>query len=284
MVLIYENEKGSLMLGGKGNPWRLTDSSGFGLPEKSYQRAEYITRPGRVTLREKAESRVMTLRGDFAGSVSEISKAMGILNVPGVLSIYHGERVRRINAYCTHCEFLKKKGVYREFVLQFTADNPYFEGEKALVVPLFLRVDKVSGSFALPCIFTERFFDITIKNGGAVRTEPVFVISCVKKNGDEPEAIIRLENRSTAKVFQLNYAMEEGETIVVDIGGRRVTSDRKTEENNDGNLLYFLSEDTFLHQLYLEQGENDFSFSTDNSDTEYAVQCRFKELFLEAVI
>ena len=284
MVLCYENALGTLQFGGGNELWNITDYSGFSPAEKSFQTLSYAESDGQITLRERVEPRLITLKGDCRVSRAEFSKGMRILNQRGCLSVLVDNSFRRIFTYCCHFELQKKHGDWRTFILQLMADDPYFLGEKEIQLPLYSREDLASGKINLPCLFTRRVMSGVILNQGDVATEPILTIICKKSGTDGDETGILIENKTTGQCFCLQYSMQAGEEIKVDIPRRTITSNIKTEDNNQGNLIYCMSSDTVLKNMYLVPGENQFEARNFNPTSDILVTCTFDEKFLEAVI
>lgn len=284
MRIYYENKFGTLRLDGGQGLWSITDSSGLELPEKTFQTVSYAASPGQLTLREHPEARVITLRGDCRADREALHEAMRILNQGGQLSVIDKGRVRRADVYCSHFELKKRKGCFREFILQLTADDPYFEGESAVEQALYSRKNLVQSQFSLPCVFTTRLMSSVVINEGDAETEPVFTIVC-KNAGELGEKTgILIENQTTGAVLNLRYVMQTDEVVTVDIPGRQITSNLISEENNQGNLIYCLSMDTVMKSLSLRPGENRFEVKNLNVGSDIVVTCRFFEKYLEAVI
>lgn len=283
MRLCYENEIGMIWFGGGTEHWNITNYSGLSLAEKSFFTASYAESPGQVTLRQKAEARVVTLRGDYAGDTANLSLGMRILNEKGRLTITDGVKIRRIDAYCSRFEIQKPCGIYREFVVQFTADDPFFEGAETEEMALYSREDLVESKFELPCMFTKRIMTSDVYNHGDVASEPVFIIFCNKASCDGMSGIL-LENETTGARFNLQYALQEGETVTVDVARRSITSDAIREDNNKGSLIFFMSHDTILKNMYLVPGNNRFTVTNMAADSDMVVTCRMKEKYLEAVM
>lgn len=283
MEFRYENQAGSLCFGGGKGLWNITDASGLGLVEKSFQVVSYAMTAGQITLNEKAAARHITLRGDCCGSQAEVSRGIRILNQKGKISIFSGSRTRCIEAYCSHFEMDKPKHGLRTFIIQFTADDPYFESAEPTDCALYSREDLISGSFTLPCVFTKRITDCVVCNNGDVRSEPVFTIMCKTVGENAQQHGFSIQNHTTGHGIKLEYDLSNNEMITIDIAKRQIVSNLQTEDNYDGNLIYYLSEDSFLHAMFMEVGENYFS-TVNYSGADMIVRCEVKEKHLEAVI
>ena len=77
--------------------------------------------------------------------------------------------------------------------------------------------------------------------------------------------------------------MAKNEMITIDIAKRQIVSNLQTEDNYNGNLIYFLSDDSFLHTMFMEVGDNHFS-TVNYSGADMIIRCEVKEKHLEAVI
>ncbi len=280
----FDNATGTLCFGNGNRTWNLTKIDGLALPEKTFQSIGYANMPGQRTIAEKAEARVITMRGDCHGGGREFSEGLRILNEKGRLTFVGGQKTRCIEAYCSHFEIQKRHGVYIEFIIQFICDDPYFTGQEPGQAALYDRRDKVTDSFKTPCVFTERITGANVLNNGDVETEPVFTITCVAAGLLGETHGIRIENHTTGNVFCLDYDMQTDEVITVDIPSRKIVSNFKNEENNNGNLINFLSKDTFLSQIYLAVGENRFTATNYSPESDIVVTCSYPEKYVEAVV
>ncbi|MBE7048676.1 MAG: hypothetical protein E7393_04830 [Ruminococcaceae bacterium] len=283
-MLCYENDWGSLQLYGGGGVWNVTECVGLELPNKVFQVVQYAEMPGQVTMQERAEARVVTLRGDCCGGRQALSEGMRILNQKGRLWIQGQGIFRQIEAYCSLFEIQKHHGEYVEFIMQFTCDDPYFGAEEPVRMAMYGRRDLVEGSFKMPCLFTSRLTTATIYNNGDVKAEPIFTIYCKSVGSGGDTQGICIENTTTGAKFMLDYTMVEGETITVDIPNRQIYSDLKTTDNNEGNLIEYISKDTYLSDLALVVGENQFTTSNYNVGSDIIIVCELKEKYLEAVM
>ena len=283
-VVEYENTIGKLCFGNGKELWNLTKIDGLGLPEKTFQSICYANMPGQLTIAEKAEPRVITMRGDCHGTSRDFSEGMRILNKKGRLTFTSAQKTRCIEAYCSHFEIQKRHGMYIEFIMQFTCDDPYFTGAEPSQAALYDRRDMVIDSFKMPCVFTERIIGANVLNKGDVESEPIFTIACVAAGISRETQGIRIENHTTGSVFCLNYVMQTDEVITVDIPNRKIVSNFENKNNNEGNLMDFLSKDTFLSSLYLAVGDNEFTATNYNVGSDILVTCSYPEKYLEAVM
>lgn len=283
MEFRYENQAGSLCFCGGGGLWNITDVSGLGLVEKSFQVVSYAMTEGQITLSEKATARHITLRGDCRADRAEISRGVRVLNQKGYISLLAGSVTRRIEAYCSHFEMEKPRHGLRTFIIQFTADDPYFEGAETMCRALYSREDLISSSFTLPCVFTKGITDCMVCNDGDVRCEPVFTVMCKKVGENTDQHGFSIQNHTTGHSLQLEYDMAKNEMITIDIAKRQIVSNLQTEDNYNGNLIYFLSDDSFLHTMFMEVGDNHFS-TVNYSGADMIIRCEVKEKHLEAVI
>ena len=283
-VVQYENAVGKLCFGGGRELWNLIKVDGLGLPEKTFQSICYANMPGQITISEKAEPRVITMRGDCHGGDRAFTEGMRILNQKGRLTFTNAQKTRCIEAYCSHFEVQKKHGMYIEFIVQFTCDDPYFTGAENCQAALYDRRNLVQNSFEMPCVFTERITGASVLNQGDVETEPIFTITCIKVGAPGETQGICIHNHTTGSVFSLDYVMQQDEVITVDIPNRKIVSSLVSENNNGGQLIHFLSKETVLGSLYLAVGENKFTAINYNVGGEMIVTCHYQEKYLEAMM
>ncbi|MBE7028130.1 MAG: hypothetical protein E7407_03745 [Ruminococcaceae bacterium] len=284
MHISFENEQGKIDL--NSTRWRLKEIEGLGLCEKNETIVTYPGIDGSELISSVTEKRTIIMSGDILlmdKAMSELSKAVRIFNKSGTLKIQSGHKKRKIKCRCSyfHAEKAEKKGHFQPFVIQFTADNPFFEDFEKQKISLFYREDLIKDSFTLPCEFSRRVSRVDIINSGDTDAMPAVYILCEKK-GDGEE--VRLTNHTTGKSFSLNYTMSTGEEICIDFENRNITSNIKNEANNYGNLLPFMSTDSFLSEFFLDTGVNDVEMFSLGANSKVTAYCIYGEKFIEAVI
>ena len=255
--------------------------SGLGLPKRDCAVIGYAGQPGQELLSCRDVGRVITLSFDLAaGAVEELSRVLGILYEPGVLTLENGARKRRISCRTEAVEEPEKRGpgLY-SLVAQFVCDKPYFTDEAPVRAPLFYRRDLIESGFLLPCVFTERQDSCVLKNLGDVAAEPVFTVANVGKEESTSEKQgILLKNGRTAKTLHLDYATAPGETLLVDVPGRQIVSSLW------GDVTDCLSPDSYLSDFVLLPGENPLLAESLRPGEALSVSLAYDNLYTEAVM
>ena len=283
MHMIFENEIGRIDL--NGGKWRIKDIDGLGLPEKTVKVISYPDTDGQELISAVTISRYITVSGDIKrknGERNEVSRAMRIFNKAGVLKISHGAMHRMIYCRCSsfNAGTQDRNASFQGFVLQLVCDYPYFEDFEHKKAVLFKRENLITGSFTLPCVFTKRISRINAVNYGDVLTRPKIYLFCEEAQKDG--ALIEIINHTSGQHFKLCYSMKEQEEIIVDFENRTLKSSVTNEENNFGNLLGYLSEDTFLSEFYFEPGVNDIECIY--SGGKIHTFCTYSNKYAEAVV
>ena len=195
-----------------------------------------------------------------------------------MLYIKSEELDRRI--YCNQIQLPDVTRVLRgkiaTFSVQFVCDNPFFEDIDDTVVALYKRTKRLETPFSLPAVFGEIVLGGNIEIKGGVSVEPVISIYYPTAL-EEVESII-LTNETTGKRVQLDYAPKGEESVTVDIKNRKIVS------STNGNIINYLSKDTFLGDFVLERGVNLISLSVGDLTPDFTVECRYNNLYNEAVI
>jgi len=284
MHISFENEQGKIDL--NGTRWRLKEIEGLGLCEKNETVVTYPGIDGSELISAATEKRTIIMSGDIIlkdKGINELSNAVRIFNKSGTLKIWSGHKKRKIECRCSYfrAEKRDKQGHIQPFVIQFTADNPFFEDFEKQKISLFYREDLIEDSFTLPCEFSRRVSRVNIINSGDTASMPKVYIFC-EREGDGEE--IRLINHTTGKSFSLSYAMTEGEEICIDFENRKITSNIKNEANNYGNLLPFMPSDSFLSEFFLDTGVNDVEMFSMGADAKTSAYCIYGAKYIEAVI
>lgn len=282
MYISYENESGKIDL--NSGRWRLKEIEGLGLCEKLETKVSYQGIDGSELISAVTESRTITMSGDILikeKGTAEITRAIKILNKGGTLKIQAGGKRRKIKVRCAYFRAEKgdKRANYQQFVLQLTADYPFFEEFTGKKISLFYREDLIKDSFTLPCMFSRRISRIKAVNSGDVKCMPKVYIICQKEGNS---GNITLINHTTEKQFSLDYSMTAGEEICIDFENRKITSNIK--DKNGGNLLSYMTQDSYLSEFYFEEGINDIEVLSLGEGSEMTAFCEYNPKFVEAVV
>lgn len=281
LLIKYRNSLGTIeMCGDRGKEIRVTSLEGMGPAEKEYDVAIFSGYDGQETISSRALPRYITIGMEFfsRNQAELVKNTLKILSQPGYLIIEDGNFSRRI--FCNQIKAPAPERILRgqisTLVVQFICDNPYFEDGQESGTSLYRRTKNLFGKFSLPRVFGETATGETINNVGVFPIEPIIAINCLKKLDKEETVIIA--NKTTGKSIKFTYAPKGNDEIIIDIKNRTIIS------NTLGNLINNLSDDSFLGDFVLVLGKNDISVSVGNVSSGFAVECRFSNLYDEAVI
>lgn len=268
MRLIYESERGSIVLG-KDADMRITEADGLGFLPKTRNMSGRAGVDGQYCMGEYVGARTITVSGDFLDSDDFIEKrAVRVLGADGTLIV--GSRC--IGAVCTLFEVSKKGAGYKSFILQLSADYPYFKDKTPKINVITETTRLLKTQFVLPKVFSTRYSRREVYNGGDTVCEPILELTALA-NG---EGSVVFEIEPSGKRIVLDYAMKRGEKVVADIENRAVTSDI------NGSILNALTADSYLSDFVLERGSNVISV-TNGIGTELTVICRHKNQYADAI-
>lgn len=296
MYLVYENDLGRIdMSGGGDGSWRITDITGLELAPKNINTVVYAGQDGQDTLSETTSPRTITIGGDIKNSGQgqyELSKALRVLNAPGVLKLYLEAKERSIKCRCNSFEVQKRNGAVQPFILQLIADKPHFEDLENTIIAIFKEEGNLNGTFTLPCVFTIRTSIANIMNLGDIKTEPIIYIYNISGGTGTPvpapappqKAGFEINNKTTGQSINLLYSSGPDEVVKIDIANRKITSDKPTASNNYGNLINYISYDTFLNAFWLNLGINSIEVLNHNERESINAICEFSNRYIEAVI
>ena len=286
MYITFENEAGKIQLGGGADPFYKTLSIiGLGLPVKNVSVIEHVHMRGQVLVCQKDVARVITIAGDICkrGELrQEIARFTKILYKEGFLKLRFGSKKRMIKCRCTDFEDPKRTGPYATFVMQFTADDPAFTDFDIVKQHVFKRENMIEGTYALPMVMTKRISGAQIINYGEIETFPLFYLTS-NLSGAASDDVVVIKNETTGSVIELGYTPGKDETVCIDVENARVTSNVKTEQNHEGNLIYEISDRTFLTDFCLVPGVNQITAACDNSSLLLHVVCEYYNRYIEAV-
>ena len=282
MYIAYENELGKINLN-KGL-WRVKDIEGLGFLKKAESVIRFSGEDGQELSESVIHSRIITIAGDILRKGAELERGIGILTKSGVLKIQSGAKQRKIFCRPTlfSAETSERNAVYQKYVLQLTADDPYFEDFEKKRVPLFLREDLVRESFTLPCVFTRRVSRTNVINSGNADTRPVICVVCEREGEGESFGIV-IRNHTTGQKFSLIYRMKQGEEIYINFKERTVTSNL-CGDGDDGNRIMYLSTDSFMSEFYFVPGVNDIETTDLDESCHLTAYGVYSNKYIEAVV
>lgn len=276
--LTYENEHGVVAFG-DGSFFGITSLVGFGLPAKEFNNVVYSGQQGAKTTSSRDLQRTMTIGGDFTGKVREITKIYKILYHKGTLKINYNGIKRQIDCHLiNNDDFIRQGGSdIWVYALQFTADSPYFTDFETTEKGILKRIDKISGTYTLPAIFTERITKSNVVNKGEITVYPIIEVKTFASENTESTLVVK--NNTTGAFITLTIAANKDDIITVDLPVRKIyTADGSVITNN-------ISDDTVLSNFVLIPGENEIEVHNsigDSSET-IVVTLKFKNEYVSAL-
>lgn len=280
MYMYYKNDAGKIDFRFGGDyPVRVTDIDGLYPLERTFNTVTYADIDGVDTISSSVHGRTVTVGGDIKISNKKfLCDILKVLDKPGELYMDFGEKKRKLVCRSAHFTPGERNSRYMRFVIVFSSDMPYFYGFDEETEYVRKREDIIGKNFILPCVFTSRSTENDIVVNGDAEIEPVFEITCIKEaTMPEEEPGICILNETTGESIKLCIYLLQDEAIEIDVENRKITS------NIRGNMLKFISEDTFLHRFKLVQGANHIKVISDNADEQINALCKYRCRYIEGV-
>lgn len=279
MYMYYKNDAGKIDFRFGGDyPVRITDIDGLYPLERTFNTVKYADIDGEDTISSSVSGRNVTVGGDIKISNKQFLRDMlKVLDKPGELYMDFGEKKRKLVCRSSHFTPGERNSKYMRFVIVFSSDMPYFYGFDEEREYIRKREDVVSKSFVLPCVVTTRRTENDIIVNGDVESEPIFEITCIKPASEQGAGGITVLNETSGEAIKLCLYFLQDEVIEVDIENRKITS------NMRGNMIKYISDDTFLHKFKLQQGANHIKVISDNADEQINAVCRYRCRYIEGV-
>lgn len=287
LILTYSNIYGTVSFYGGGSHSFLIKPgyTGFSLVERDYKALTFAEVDGQETTSGRAIPRAITIPVDIVdkSAKDKLKNAIKVLSKAGYLHIKDGYFERRI--YCNQVKIPDPESLLRgeiaSFVVQFVCDNPYFEDVNETVSVIYGRDKNITTPFTLPRAFALTRRGAEVKNEGDKEVEPKIVITC--KETVETSGYISVDLASSegnANLTINDYTPQEGDVITIDISERSITSERC------GDLLNNLSDASFLSKFVLHPypATNYISVTIENVTTDIGVECKYRNLYSEAII
>ena len=283
MRIRFENQYGSFVLSGNGDEiFGVKEIEGLGLPDITLNTVQYAGQEGRETVSATRNYRTITISGDikWQDKDREVRKAMKILSAPVEVTIYVGNRKRRCSCRCTSFAPPFGKKIYKEFVMQLECDSPYFlDGEstkeKVYHREKYLPLDYGSYFGTGEKVISALVQSNHVSNNGDVRAEPSIYIQNTGGTAASGDGIV-IHNETTGQSITLCYQTKKDELVTIDIANRKIY-------NNSGEtLVNYLSDNSYLSDFWLEEGDNLISVETNSTAETVVVSCEFYNQYLEA--
>lgn len=256
---------------------KIISLDGLGMPEKSFQVAQYAQQPGQETLSATDNARTITVKCDLnvgTGRQSELSRIMGVFYMPGTLTIDTDIRRRDIACYCNAFELLDRHPGIQAFSVQFIADNPYFKDATAAVDNVVEITDLLKTTFTLPTVFSKIQTEADVLNSGHLNTEPIFEIRNTGAAFQDKE--INLFNDTTGQKISFTASMDDDSLVEVNVENREILQDGEDITNN-------ITDDTYLSDFWLIPGVNHIRAETTDKSLGIGISCQHTNLYIEAV-
>ena len=262
--------------GGGETPASVISAVGLEGVSKKYQTVKYVSVPGQVTLSESVLPREIVVKGDiYTKNSMPFSDYCVFFADGGELYVLRGTSRKKIAYKPVYFKQTGKKGDYILFELKIICDFPYFSDSVSNVIDVYKRIDKVSGTFSLPKVFTERKTSVDIMNMGQVEAEPVIDVECVSCGSYAGG--IHIINKSTGKTLVLDVNMQSGELLKLDVKGRTISSNMRE------NCYGILSENCALADFFLKKGVNEIAVENKNDGETVKAAIYFENLYTEAM-
>ncbi len=250
--------------------------SGLGIPDKKYNTVKYVDLPGQITLSESVLPREIAITGDICTKgAMPLSKYHIFFSDGGTMYIFNSSGRKKIDYKVSSFDTGEKKGDFVPFVLKIICDYPYFSDSVNSETGIYRRIDKISGDFSLPAVFTERLTEADIINSGQTASEPIIKVECTKQG--VYSGGITLYNSKNNRSLTLGINLLLGEIITLDVKNREISS------NLRANCFGVLSDSSVLSEFVIEKGINNISLTNKNNGETVKASIYFDNLYMEAV-
>ncbi len=280
MFIEYKNSIGSvIMQGNSASLLRVIAAEGLGIAQREYTAAVFADYDGQETVTSRALPRCITLSTEICGKdiSAQLHRVLRILSAPGYL--YLGDKTANRRIFCSQTKIPDPvrvlKGKISTLAVQFVCDNPYFEDATETCIALYKRTKELSTPFTLPGMTGTTTTGAELFNKGDISAEPIIRIICPMAL-DSAESVV-ISNLTTGKKLQFSCTPGEGEEIVIDIPNRKIYG------SSIGNMLGFLSDDSFLGDFVLAPGGNILTVAVGDVTSGFTVECTYNNLYSEAV-
>lgn len=251
--------------------YMLTSINGQDTGAAVFQRTEYVDMDGADYVNPLYSPRPLEVYGTiFAETARDLDrlkrKLMTACNAKRDIDLYYdnGYKLYYAKAIVEQLpSFVKVNNCTCEFVVYITVPRFYWLAASASQQYVFYRMDKISGSFTLPCVFTERLSRSVVKNGGDVPVYPIFTLVC-----EASVDSVTVQNHTNDGIITLNRSLTAGESIEIDCENGKVTS------SISGNILNSITADSDFFAL--DCGENDIECTA----TGVTLSAQFNERFV----
>lgn len=279
--LIFKTSKGSITIGYGGKYVLSSTPKGLNECEVTRQTTTYIKTDGASYTDPLYSPRQITVNG-FINAVSPAEMANCRAELSRVLSgkeegtLYYDTGYKRYfaEAIVNPPEFGENPLQCKlPFVVFFTLPKVYWKQDKKHIESVYELVNHVSGSFTLPCVFTERLNHKTVINNGHRDADMVIIVDCDTYTPPDNVYGILIENKTTGEYIQLDYNIQAGERITIDTEKCTVKSSIATSGNDYGNIFYSMTESSTFFKL--TTGANEIEATSLNPNCRITISLEY---------
>lgn len=278
-----ENENSKIELGGEYDSpfeFKIESITGIGQVEADEQVVQYVDMPGVRTLKRTPKAREIIITGviENTGNLEYLKTTSAHVfdnTKLCTLKIDSNGKRRKIIARPNIYELGAKNQCYQNFVLQLKCDSPFFTDFESTFQRVSFSMPKLKTPFQLPMVFSQSFSQADIYNWGDIETQPLITINCVGSG-----AGFIIENITTGKSINVDYATSDGEILKIDISSDipRIIS------NVNGDVTRYKSRYTILSEFILAVGVNDIKVTKVTGTQKINVTCEHYNKYIEAVV
>ncbi len=277
MELTYKNEFGEVGLHGRGGIFSVYEADGFELQGRERSLINFYNSDGYREASSRFGQRIMTISGEvLATARDELKRAVRVLSHPGLLTVKIKDELREIAIADVTFNINKRNGAYKRYVMQFVADISHFTDCEDNIAGVFSRKNLITKDTYLPAVFTERYSTGKVENDGDFPTEPVIVINCFR--GADQDGNITIENSTNGGKIVIEHMLKEDERVTVDIPNRQIIS------SIDGDITHQLARGSYLSDMELECGTNEFTVLASDGNRNAEVYLRYRNLYSGVII
>lgn len=283
--ITFKNELGELEFSTYQGQNRIDEMTGFEMLPPSYHTVSgnygvktVDTTPAPRTMTLKFE---LTYNGDMFLLHRKRAKLSQILSKPGVLTVQRYHTKRKIDVQQITLEPGERCEIWQDYIVQFTADDPYFHDIHNIELPIFQRVDHITNTFTLPMVFTTKLSKTNIVMEGHEKVRPTIRIYNKSTSGTatgSDEIGFRIENHTTGQKLKINHTTVNGEVITINTQSGDITSSVK------GDIIESLDLESFLSNFWLTPGINEVSVTNFNLTEEITTICEYSNNYVEACV
>lgn len=288
-----ELEYNGIRLGGNSHyDFRIISMEGFGLPSKRYNVAELVGFDGQFTKDRTYSPRTMTVSFDVGNKTLQYdsNRIFRAFSEEGHwLNCTFGNVKRRIKIDQTDVGDFENMSVFRKFVVQLTADEPFFTDFTTVRKNCFELTKNIKYADGKWNLDTPNYWGIVennvlINNTGDVNAEPVIYI----QNTQSPQEIlpeseeigIEILNKTTGQRLKIDTTTQAGEIITVNLNARNDKKKRYIESSISGDITGKRDKDTSLSKFWLAPGENNIVVNNYNSNERITAFIEFEPKYL----